>query len=375
MSSRFAVNLFFFINGFTYATWASRLPGLQDSYGMDNRSLGIILLAFSIGAFIAMPISGWLIVRRGSRQITQISGVLACLFFITIPWAPNLITLHIPFFLMGAFSGVLDVSMNAQAVEVEKCMKRPIMSFFHAVFSIGMVAGGLTSSILTKFEWTFFTHFTLMGGLSTATLLIASIYLFHDEPSETIEQERIIQWPKKVVLGLGLMAFCCMVGEGAMADWSANYLKRVMNATDARAALGLTAFASMMTIGRLLGDRAREKFGDKYLIRYCAVLSILGMAIILSKFHVILVMFGFGVVGLGLSIIVPIVYSLAGNLKNIAPGVGIAMATTIGYAGFMIGPPTIGFLADAFTLQIALGSIALLFIIMLTIALNLNIKD
>ena len=149
-----------------------------------------------------------------------------------------------------------------------------------------------------------------------------------------------------------------------MADWSANYLKNIMFTSEAIAAFGLTAFAACMTLGRLIGDQGRLKFGDKGLLQVCSLISIIGMAFILSKMGIASSILGFGLVGLGLSIIVPIVYSLAGSYPGIAPGIGIAMSTTIGYAGFMIGPPAIGFLADATDIHTALGFVGILHVIM-----------
>lgn len=373
-SSRVAVNLFFFVNGFIYASWAARIPRLQDNYHMDNQALGFVLLSFSIGAFIAMPISGWLIVLKGSRHITRISALLSCVFFVLIPYSPNLFIIHILFFSMGASAGIMDVSMNAQAVAVENHLARPIMSFFHAMFSIGMVSGGLAGSIFTKLSWSLHTHFFIAGVSGMVLLLLASLSLYNDDVGVNANKQKIIQWPSRAIVGLGFIAFCCMVGEGSMADWSANYLKHELFANEARAALGLTSFAATMTIGRLLGDRGRSRFGDRKLIQYCAVFALIGIALILSKLEIIVVLIGFGIVGLGLSIIVPIVYSLAGSMPNVPAGVGIGMSTTIGYAGFMVGPPVIGFLADSFSLRFALSFVALLFLIMFVLTLTVKIQ-
>lgn len=364
MSHRLAINIFFFTNGFLFANWAARIPRLQEDYGMDNRALGFILLAHSVGAFIAMPVSGWMIAKNGSRRITAISGILFCLFFITIPLTGTYWTLMIPFFFMGASTGVMDVAMNAQAVVVEAEMGRPIMTFFHGLFSIGMVVGGLSGAFFTSIDWTLGPHFAITGFAGLVLILVFGLKLHPDLQSKENLVDQWLIWPRGTILILGAIAFCCMIGEGAMSDWSANYLRNIMGASEAKAAFGLTAFAFFMTVGRLVGDGARMRFGDRSLLRICAVVSLIGITLILIRWNMTISIIGFGVVGLGLSIIVPIIYSLSGRYPGLSPGVGIAMSTTVGYAGFMIGPPIIGFIADATDIAMALSFIGLLFILM-----------
>lgn len=365
MSSRFAVNAFFFINGFIFANWASRIPRLQEVYGMDNSALGYILLAHSIGAFIAMPGTGWLIHRYGSDRITFLSGLFYAISFLMLSNSPSYWVLFLPFFMMGATSGVLDVAMNAQAVDIERLYHKPIMTFFHAMFSIGMVFGGLSGSLFTKLGWELTPHFTMVALFSALTMFLVRKALLPETIQNAAKEDQpFLMLPRGPVIALGFIAFCCMIGEAAMSDWSTNYMKNIMLSPESSAAFGLTAFAAAMTTGRLIGDRARAKYGDKKMLIAGTILSIIGLFLVLLKLHFVTVLIGFAIVGLGLSNIVPIVYSLSGDLEGIPTGVGIAMATTIGYSGFMIGPPVIGFLADRWDLHKALFSILLLFVIM-----------
>lgn len=364
MSFRWAVNLYFFINGVIFASWAARLPRLQEDFALDNRLLGFILLSHSIGAFIAMPITGWLINVKGSRFVTRVSGYLFPFFFIAIPFVPERLLVFVPFFLMGVAVGLMDVAMNAQAVEVEKQVGKPIMTMFHALFSIGMVVGGMAGSLFISMDVSLAHHFVIIGICGFMILMVAAGYLYPDVIQANEEEEVVFALPNGPLVGLGIIAFCCMMGEGAMSDWSTNYMKHIVGSTKDFHAFGLIGFAAMMTFGRLLGDKGRALYGDRSMMLAGAVFSLLGIALILSLFHPILVIIGFGMVGLGLANIVPIVFSLAGSFPDIKPGMGIAMATTIGYAGFMFGPPMIGFLADMYDLRVALGLIALLFIIM-----------
>lgn len=360
---RLAVNLFFLINGFVYATWASRIPALQDALNLSNKQIGIILLVHAIGAFIAMPITGFLIARFSSKKVTAVSGLLFPFFFLFIPWAQSFMLVLIPFFTMGMATGMMDVAMNAQAVEVEKAYHKPIMTTFHALFSIGMVLGGILGGIAISNGFPPSQHFPVVFIVTILFLFFSAKQLYPDESSKHNDDPWFVL-PKGALIGLGIIGFCCMMGEGAISDWSTIYMKKIVRSEEYLYAYGLTGFAAMMTLGRLLGDRGRQRFGDYKMLISGSLLSLIGIGLVLGLVNPFIVIAGFAIVGLGLSNIVPIVYSLAGSMPNIKPGVGIAMVTTIGYTGFMIGPPVIGFVADVSTLHTALFLLAALFIIM-----------
>lgn len=368
LTHRLAVNIYFGVNGFVYANWASRIPAIQDQYELSNQQLGIILLAHAVGAFLAMPFTGFLINRYSSRKITMLSGLIFPVFLPFIPYMEIYTFLLLPFFFMGIATGMMDVAINAQAVEIEKDLKKPIMTMFHAIFSIGMVIGGLFGGLGITNNWDISFHFPFVTIVSLLFLLWGATNLFPDKISHQ-NQEPWIAIPKGPIIGLGLIAFCCMMGEGAVADWSTNYLQKVILATENLQALGLTVFAAAMTGARLVGDQGRLKIGDANMMLCGGVLSLLGIGLVLSLMHPYIIIFGFGLLGLGLANIVPIVYSQAGSIPNISPGAGIAMATTIGYSGFMFGPPIIGFIADISSLHVALMVLALLLVLMTTLIL------
>ena len=360
---RTALNVYFLINGFVYANWAARIPAIQDELSLNNKQIGIILLMHAIGAFITMPVTGFLISKFSSRRVTLFSGLLFPFFFLLIPWMDSYLTLLIPFLFMGMSTGVMDVAMNAQAVEVEKFLEKPIMTMFHALFSIGMVLGGIAGGLAISYKYELTLHFPVVFMVSILALIIASFYLYPDQLEEQ-DTGPMFVLPKGPIIGLGIIAFCCMMGEGAIADWSTLYMKKIVLSPEYLYAYGLTAFAAMMTLGRVIGDRGRLRFGDQRMLIIGSVLSLAGIVLVLSLLGPYVVIVGFGIVGLGLANIVPIVYSLAGSMPGIKPGVGIAMATTIGYSGFMIGPPIIGFVADASNLHIGLFVLAGLFVLM-----------
>ncbi len=362
--SRIAVKLIFFINGFVHANLAARFPRVQELFDIDNGTLGFVLLSSSVGALLAMPFTGWLIIRNGSRRITIFSIFLYCIFVPLVPIMPGLPGLIILFFIMGLTAGMLDVSMNSQAVMVEKIHQKPIMTSFHALFSIGMVAGAFCGALFVKLETTLFVHFAVIVGMSVAAAAWARYHLIHDKPKEKEVDGPAFRLPNAAMVSIGVIAFCCMLGEGAMADWSTNYMENIAMASPALAPLGLSAFALAMTIGRFFGDGARLKFGDRNLMVMCGLISTMGIALTLLFNNPYSVIAGLFIIGIGLSSIVPIAYSIAGNSKNLPPGVGLAMVTTVGYSGFLFGPPIIGLLANWQSLRIALMVVAFLFVIM-----------
>ena len=246
---RIAVKLIFFINGFVHANLAARFPKVQELFSIDNGILGFVLLATSVGAFIAMPFTGWLIMRNGSRRITIISVFVYCIVVPLIPIMPGLAGLVFIFFSMGLTAGMLDVSMNAQAVMVEQQHGKPIMTSFHALFSIGMVAGGGCGALFVKLNTTLFTHLSTVIGLSLLGAAWARYHLIHDKPKEKIAEGPAFRLPNAAMVSIGVIAFCCMLGEGAMADWSTNYMENVAHADKAMAPIGLSAFALAMTMG------------------------------------------------------------------------------------------------------------------------------
>ena len=361
--SRLAINLFFFINGFVHANLATRFPRIQELFHIDNGTLGLVLLATSLGALFAMPFTGWLIIRNGSRRISILSIFSYCVFAPLVPLMPGLPGLFFIFFMMGVTAGMLDVSMNAQAVMVEQQMKKPIMTSFHALFSIGMVAGAGCGSLFIKLQTPLFIHLAAITALSIAGALWARYHLVHDKPAEK-QEGPAFRLPNAAMVSIGIIAFCCMLGEGAMADWTTNYMENISHAGKAFAPLGLSAFALAMTTGRIFGDSARSKFGDRKLMIACSIVSTVGLSLAMIFINPYASLIGFFIVGLGLSVIVPIAYSVAGNATDLPPGVGLAMVTTVGYSGFLFGPPIIGFLADWQTLRIALGLVLILFVLM-----------
>lgn len=366
-ANRLAISSFFFFVGFLYANWVARLPELQRLYDVSDATLGTLLLCWAAGAIVAMPFAGWLTVVFGSHRLTQITAFGFCLFAPVIPLFSNLWLIGGLFFFLGINNGALDVSINGQAVYVERMYKKPIMSSFHGIFSIGMALGAGSGALFAKLGIPLFSHLLTISCLCLVLIIWASFHLIEDENAkneENTEGGHTFRLPTKAILPLGIIAFCGMTGEGAMADWSAIYMNKVIGMSEAFSALAFGSFAAAMTVGRIFGDYFTKQFGKRKVLILSSLLAFLGLILVLVFANAYIVLFGFFCVGLGLANVVPIVYSTAGNTEGVTPSVGIAMSTTIGYAGFFIGPPVIGYLSDLFSLKIGLIFTLTLFVVM-----------
>ena len=212
IANRVAVKIAFFLNGFVYANWVSRLPRIQEIYDADNGTIGIVLLAMSFGAVAAMPFTGWLIIRNGSRKISLASLIIFCALIPFIPVMPGLLSLILLYVLVGMSTGMLDVAMNAQAVIVEQHYRRPIMTSFHAFFSIGMALGAWGGALFTDLRVELFHHLIMISAISLAFVLWVRRNLVEDKPdASAVTEGPLFRMPNKALLGVGIIAFCCMM--------------------------------------------------------------------------------------------------------------------------------------------------------------------
>jgi MFS family permease len=367
LKKRIAVATFFFANGFFYGNWASRIPEILVFFNIGQAAFGSLLAISGVGALVAMPLAGYLTTKYGSKRITQIAGLSVCLIIQFIAIQHNLIVLGVVFIVNSFINGAMDVAMNGQAVYVERLYNKPVMSSFHAIFSIGMVVGALAGGLFSKYGYPLFNQFLIAALMMIGFLIWASNNLVDDkpEPNTSKLEGSAFQMPTAAILPLGIIAFCCMTGEGSMADWSATYMHKIVGKSESFSAIALGVFSAAMTIGRIFGDYFTSILGRRKLLIIDSILSVFGMSIALVFPSEYTVFAGFFLVGLGLSTIVPIVYSTAGNTPGVSPSAGIAMATTIGYSGFFMGPPIIGLLGDAYGLRIGLGFTLILFWVML----------
>jgi MFS family permease len=359
-AARAAVLVLFFLDGATLGSWVARIPAIKESLGLGEGALGMALFAMAVGALAAMLASGALVAQVGSRRATSASALLLCCLLPLPAVAPNLLALAASLAAMGVAVGVLDLSMNAQAVIVERCYRRPLMSSFHALFSIGGMAGAAVGGLVAARGVAPGPHFVAVGAGCALLALAASAGLL-DEPGERTIDAPLLALPRGPLAALGLIAFCALLAEGAMADWSAVYLREALATSPALAAMGFTAFSVAMAVGRLGGDVATARLGPAGVVRLGASGAAVGLAGALLASTPLLAVCGLAVVGLGLATVFPLALRAAGRtVETSPPATRLAAVAGAGYTAFLVGPPVIGFVAEVTGLRAALALVVAL---------------
>ncbi|WP_261664703.1 MFS transporter [Deinococcus sp. Marseille-Q6407] len=365
-SAQWAVSALFFGFGLLFATLGLNIPGLREALGLSDTQVGFALLGVSVGSLISMPLTGRWVERWGSHRLTR-AGALLTFSALLLPFfSTSLPTLILAFGVLGLFNGVLDVSLSAQGVTVEQAAGRPLMSRLHAFYSLGGLGGALLGGLLVG-------RVLPLQHITTVTVLILLLaawglprLLPDAKPTPQTAGEAAAQQPTRAGLSqqptraglssralmLGGLCFLGMLTEGANYDWAAIYYRDVLGVQAGKVAWGYGAFVGAMALGRWFGDRFRAWIGDLAAVRGGSLLAAAGLALALLWPHPVTSTLGFALSGLGLSNVVPVMYSVAGHALA---GRGIATVATIGHAGFLLGPPAIGFLSDQVGLQLALA--------------------
>lgn len=357
----------FFVAGMATGSWFPRIPEVQRELGLSHGELGLALIGPAVGALLAMPTTGWLIARSSSRLVATSAALLLCATLTLPAIAPNAIVLFLALVGLGAGNGVLDVSMNVQAVGIEQRYRRPIMSTFHGLWSLGGLAGAAGAGLAAGIGLSARVHLWIVAGALALITLLISHYLLPAGSDEAHDGPTFVR-PTRALMGLGIIAFFALVVEGAMADWSAVYLGNTLNTSQAFAAAGYAVFAAAMVVGRFAGDWATTRLKPGRVIRYGGALVTVGLGLGLLVGAPWSALVGFACVGLGLSCAFPVLLSVAGLTPNLAPGVAISAVAVLGYSGFLVGPPVIGFVAELTGLRVALGLVALLGLAMVVLA-------
>ena len=348
-SSTFVV---FLALGIGIGAWAAALPGIKAGLSLSDRDLSFALLAVSIGSVIATLAAGAWAPRIGTGRATSVSAVALAATLALPPLAQNLGQVIGFSFLFGLANGFTDVSVNGHASEVERRWGRTIMSSFHGAFSLGGLVGATLGGLLVS------AGFTPQGQLGVsavvAGLLVAGALRGLGEGSQSEAHESGLAWPVRAAWGLCAISLFCLMVEGAIADWSAVYLATIVKTTEAAAASGYAAFSITMTIGRLFGDQVVRFVGAKPVIILGGAIAAFGLALGVALPAFLPATVGFALVGLGLSNIAPTVFSAAGRFGR-TPAAGMAMVASLGYVGFISGPPLIGAIASLTDLRVAVG--------------------
>jgi len=352
--ARGAVAAIFFLNGLVFGEWAARIPAIRDRVGLSDGELGIVLACAAIGSILAMPVAGARAARIGSRRATRVAFALMCLASGVIALAPSLPVLCALAFFYGASMGSLDVTMNAHGVAVERRYGRAILASFHASFSIGGLAGGAIGVFAAAIDLDVRAQLAIVAVISAAVGLTWSRRFLGGDADAMDRAEPLFVRPPRRLLALGVLAFACLLIEGASADWSAVYLRDELGTTAAVAAIGFTAFSVTMTVGRVFGDRLVDRFGPEAIVRAGGSVAAIGFGLALVAAAPVAAIAGFACLGAGMSGVVPIVFRAAGHVPGMAAGLGLAAVSSTGYLGFLVGPPTIGGLAELTGLPTAL---------------------
>lgn len=354
---RVAVCLLFLLAGMAVGTWTARIPAIKQQLELSDGRLSLALLGIAAGAIAGMQAVGRLVDRYGSVKVMLPMAFAQSVVLILPAHMPDLITLTISLFAFGLVHGTLDVAMNANAVEVERAMGRPLMSSFHAVFSIGGFAGAAVGGLLAHAGLTPAATFAAAAAVIAALALWASRWALTPpgEPAAETVAGGAPAGRGRGLLFLGVLGICCMIGEGAAADWSSVYLRDNLGSSAGFAAAAYAAFSVMMTAGRLAGDRLTMLLGPVTLVRGCGLLAASGFGAALLINHPVAAVIGFGCFGAGLSCIVPQVFSAAGRRDPARAGQALARVASLSYVGFLSGPVLIGGLAELVGLPRALA--------------------
>ena len=352
--TRVAITLFFFADGLLIGSWAARIPAVQRHADLTNARLGLALFAASLGALAAMPLAGWLCERIGSRRVTTaalLSGA-ASLFLASL--AGGLGGLAAALFAFGAGFGAINVSANAQGLALERLYGRSILSSFHAAFSSGALAGAGLGALAAATGIGPRMHFGTLALALVAVALAAGHRLLPPAADDPRPARTFVR-PPRALVALGAAAFFTLLAEGAAADWSAVYLSHSLGATAAVAALAYTGFSLAMASSRLVGDRLNGRFGPVALARWGGLLAASALTLALVSGSTPVALLGFVAMGAGLGVVVPVLFRAAGSTPGVSASVGVAAVSTIGWLGFLSGPPAIGFAAGTVGLRSALA--------------------
>ena len=356
---RVATSLAFLLFGAALGVWTARIPAVKERLGLSDGRLSFALLAFAAGCILGMAAIGRLSDRVGSSRVLIATAVLEGVLLVVPGLTTTLAMLCLALFAFGMVHGTLNIAMNANAIEVQRASGSPIMSSFHATYSIGGFVGSLVGSAFAHAGASVGVTFTTVGVCLVALSAWVAWWVLPSRrpepaavrpegPSGTSARESML------LVFLGVLVLCTLVGEGTAADWSAVYLNDHLGTEAGFAAYGFAAFSIAMFLGRLVGDRLTRALGPVVLVRICGVVAAAGLAVAVLVTQPVAAVIGFGLLGAGLSCIAPQAYSAAGNRHPERAARALSTVVSIGYVGFLLGPILIGIAATWVGLRAAL---------------------
>ncbi|MGN6416481.1 MAG: MFS transporter [Pseudobacter sp.] len=369
--ARIAIAVFFFLSGFGFATWASRIPSLQAKLHLNEAELGGVLFAMPAGLMATLPLTGFLLRRFSSRYIMLAGALMFNTMMCLIGLVNETWQFAAVLFCFGSSRNLMNISANAQSIAVQALYPKSIIASLHGIWSIAGFSAAALGALLVNFNVLPDWHFAAVSICLSAL----AIYFFRDTVQQlpaAHERKQSFALPQRSMLGFGFICFAAMACEGTMYDWSAIYLKKAVGTTKEVATAGYAVYMVAMTLGRFLGDKVANAIGVKGLLRNCGILVFSGLLIAALLPYTITTYLGFIMVGFGVSCVVPMVFAMAGKVKGMSGGPAIAAVSTVGYFGFLIVPPVVGFVAEAFSLQWSFALMSLLGLLVIWMVTNLR---
>ncbi|MEU3312556.1 MFS transporter [Streptomyces sp. NPDC048387] len=372
---RLAVCAVFFVTGAAFATWAARVPAVQERLGLSAGELAVALVGLSGGAFLGLPLVGGLVARYGSRTVLCLGMAAYLGALVSLPLVPDLAVLTAALAVFACGNTAVDVAMNTQGVLVERAYGRPVLGGFHAMFSLGGIAGATAGGLAASAGVGVRTHFTVAALVLLVVAGAAATALAPDPPraaAAAARKDPLFALPGPGLWVPGLVAFCALMGEGVVNDWGAVYLKEETGASAGAAGLGYAVFSAGMVLGRLTADRLRARLGTVRFTLLCAALAGAGALVPILDATTAAGFVGYALLGLGLAAVIPLVFAHAAALWPERTGSSLAAVSAVGYVGFLAGPPVIGALAEASSLRWAMLVLPALMAAMAVLATRLR---
>ena len=356
---RWAVSMFYFGMGLSFATWASRIPHIKTDLHLSDGTLGTILLALPLGQLTMMFFSGKLVTRFGSHRILPFSTLLYAFSLTNIGVAQNAWQLGLGLYVFGIFGNLSNISINTQGVYTEGLFKRTIMSTFHGVWSLAGFTGALVGLVMLSLNLVTYTHFLIVAAIVLLLVVFNFKFLIKAKEIPRHEKKKGFRKRDKSLILLGIIGFCSMASEGIMFDWSGVYFKDVVKAPSSLVILGYTSFMIMMASGRFLGDGLINRFGRIKVMQISRIMISSGLFTAVIFPFIIPSTIAFMVVGLGVSTIIPTLYSIAGKHPTIPTGEALTAVSSISFLGFLMGPPLIGYISELFGFRFSFAFIGI----------------
>jgi MFS family permease len=372
-ASRIAISAFFFVSGFSFASWASRIPTLTQKLHLNEAQLGSILFAMPLGLMLTLPVTGFLLSKFSSRNIMAIGAVIFTLALTAIGFAQTPWQLAVILFCFGSSRNFMHIAMNAQSVQVQHLYNKSIIASFHGIWSLAGFAGAATGASMLYFNVSPAVHFSIAAALLLIVIIVASRYSLPD--TETAKEKRpAFILPDKSLVKLGLIGFCSLACEGTMMDWTGIYFKEAVMTPARLITVGYIAYMTAMTAGRFVGDKLINLLSVKNVLQISGALIMCGLFLSAGFPFFIPSTIGCILTGFGVSCIMPMIFALTGKNTTMSPGTAIAAVSTVSYLGFLMGPPLIGYIAHAAGIRWSFATFGMLGLLVLVLTTKLKIQ-